>query len=157
MHKKVLSEIDLYYGKIDMPKGFEIDRTKIKNDIINSYIKDEGLTNNKRSYAYTDYKVPFSQPLQWLQDYIRDHIKVEYNFTLVPKLIWGNVFGVDLGEDKETGVVIEYDDNRRKGRDWHKPLKNNEFVMFPSTNKYFIPPNKSKRLNTFLTITYEYI
>ena len=184
MHKKVLSEIDLYYGKIDMPKGFEIDRTKIKNDIINSYIKDEGLTNNKRSYAYTDYKVPFSQPLQWLQDYIRDHIKVEYDFTLVPKLIWGNVFdynqksftrntidpvdlrnspdytliyGVDLGDDKETGVVIEYDDNRRKGRDWHKPLKNNEFVMFPSTNKYFIPPNKSKRLNTFLTITYEYI
>ena len=64
---------------------------------------------------------------------------------------------MDLGEDKETGVVIEYDDNRRKGRDWHKPLKNNEFVMFPSTNKYFIPPNKSKRLNTFLTITYEYI
>ena len=92
MHKKVLSEIDLYYGKIDMPKGFEINRNKIKNDIINSYIKDEGLTNNKRSYTYTDYKVPFSQPLQWLQDYIRDHIKVEYGFTLVPKLIWGNVF-----------------------------------------------------------------
>ena len=36
------------------------------------------------------------------------------------------VYGVDLGEDKKAGVIIEYDDNRRKGRDWHKPLKNNE-------------------------------
>ena len=184
MQKKVLSEIDLYYGKIDMPKGFEIDRTKIKNDIINSYIKDEGLTNNKRSYAYTDYKVPFSQPLQWLQDYIRDHIKVEYDFTLVPKLIWGNVFdynqksftrntidpvdlrnspdytliyGVDLGDDKETGVVIEYDDNRRKGRDWHIPLKNNDFIMFPATQRYMITENTSNKLNTIVVINYEYI
>ena len=92
MQKKVLSEIDLYYGKVDMPKGYEIDRVKIKNDIINSYITDQGLTDNKRSHAYTDYKVPFSQPLQWMQDYVRDHIQAEYGFTLVPKLIWGNVF-----------------------------------------------------------------
>ena len=184
MQKKVLSEIDLYYGKVDMPKGFEIDRNKIKNDIINSYVNNQGLTDNKRSYAYSDYKVPFSQPLQWVQDYIRDHFNCEYGKTLVTKSIWGNVFdynqksftrnnvdpvdlrnspdytlvyGIDLGEDKKAGVIIEYDDNRRKGRDWHIPLKNNGFIMFPSTNKYFIPPNKSKRLNTFLTITYEYV
>ena len=51
MQKKVLSEIDLYYGKVDMPKGYEIDRVKIKNDIINTYITDQGLTDNKRSHA----------------------------------------------------------------------------------------------------------
>ena len=34
MHKKVLSEIDLHYGNIDMPKGFEIDRDKLSNDIL---------------------------------------------------------------------------------------------------------------------------
>ena len=48
MHKKVLSEIDLYYGKVDMPKGFEIDRTKIKNDIIESQIKTKRINNNSR-------------------------------------------------------------------------------------------------------------
>ena len=33
MHKKVLSEIDLHYGTVDMPKGFEIDRDKLQKDI----------------------------------------------------------------------------------------------------------------------------
>ena len=40
MHKKVLSEIDLHYGPIDMPKGFEIDRDKLQSDILSSHIKD---------------------------------------------------------------------------------------------------------------------
>ena len=39
MHKKVLTEVDLYTGEIRMPKGFDIDRDKIRNDIIESYIK----------------------------------------------------------------------------------------------------------------------
>ena len=30
MHKKVLSEIDLHSGTIDMPKGFEIDLAKLQ-------------------------------------------------------------------------------------------------------------------------------
>ena len=39
MHKKVLSEIDLHYGTINMPKGFEIDRDKLQKDILLSQIK----------------------------------------------------------------------------------------------------------------------
>ena len=30
MKKKVLSEIDLHYGQVDMPKGFEIDGKKLQ-------------------------------------------------------------------------------------------------------------------------------
>ena len=40
MQKKVLSEIDLYYGKVDMPKGFEIDRNKLQEDILTHQIQD---------------------------------------------------------------------------------------------------------------------
>jgi hypothetical protein len=36
-------------------------------------------------------------------------------------------------------------------------LKNNHFIMFPATNKYCITENTSKKLNTILTIGYEYI
>ena len=43
MHKKVLTEVDLYIGEISMPKGFEIDRDKIRNDIIESYIKQNRI------------------------------------------------------------------------------------------------------------------
>ena len=61
-----------------------------------------------------------------------------------------------MGKDS-TGVIIEYDDNRRKGATWHIPLKDNQFIIFPSTQRYFISQNKSKQMNTFLTMTSEYI
>jgi len=44
MQKKVLTEVDLYTGEIQMPKGFDIDRDKIRNDIIESYVKQNRLT-----------------------------------------------------------------------------------------------------------------
>ena len=78
MHKKVLSEIDLHYGKIDMPKGFEIDRDKLQSDILSSQIKNSTF--------------PFTRELDKLNTYIREHINVEYQFTLVNKEIWGNAY-----------------------------------------------------------------
>jgi len=183
MQKKVLSEIDLYGGTIDAHKGFEIKRDILKNQILDSFIKEKRISENIKDYSYSDYVVEYSQANQWLQDYIRDHFNVDYQKTLVPKLNWGNVYeynqksfsrntvdpvdlrnaadytfiyGVDVGKDS-TGVVIEYDDNRRKGRTWHLPLNNNTFVMFPSTQQYFISPNTSKQMNVILTTTYEYV
>jgi hypothetical protein len=41
INKKTLSEIDLYYGSIVMPKGFEINRDRIKSDILTSYHKSK--------------------------------------------------------------------------------------------------------------------
>ena len=46
MHKKVLTEVDLYTGEIAMPKGFEIDRNKIKNDILKSFVTSDRINNN---------------------------------------------------------------------------------------------------------------
>jgi len=183
MQKVVLSEIDLYHGEVAMPKGFDIDLDKIRNDIIESYIQQKRINNNPKAYAFNDYLVPFSQPLQWMQDYVRDHWRVEYNRTLVTKTIHGNImypkekswvrhqvdpvdlrnspdytliYGVDVKENSSE-CIIEYDDKRRKNRTWHIPMKNNHFIMFPATNKYSFSTNKSENLNTILTITYEYI
>jgi hypothetical protein len=61
-----------------------------------------------------------------------------------------------IGKDS-CELVIEYDDNRRKNRTWHIPIKNNYFYMFPSTQRYFITENKSKQMNVLLTINYEFI
>ena len=41
MQKKVLSQIGLYYGNVDMPKGFEIDRDKLQKDILSSNINNK--------------------------------------------------------------------------------------------------------------------
>ena len=167
MQKKVLSEIALYYGDVAMPKGFEIDRDKLQSDILKSQI------NNK--------EFPYSREWDKLNTYLREHINVEYGFQLVNKKTWGNVYKpkeisipllnidpVDLRNSpdytllygvnvKDCSVRIHYDDNRRAGRSWDIPLKNNQFLMFPSTNMYYITNNQKDSLNFILTITNEFI
>ena len=167
MQKKVLSEIDLHYGTKDMPKGFEIDRDKLQSDILSSQIKD--------------LKFPYSREWDKLNTYMREHINVEYEFTLVNKETWGNAYRpkevsipllnidpVDLKNSpdytflygvnvKNCSVRIHYDQNRRAGRSWDIPLKNNYFIMFPSTQMYYITNNQKDSLNFILTTTYEFI
>ena len=167
MQKKVLSEIALYYGDVAMPKGFEIDRDKLQSDTLKSQI------NNK--------EFPYSREWDKLNTYLREHINVEYGFQLVNKETRGNVYKpkeisipllnidpVDLRNSpdyillygvnvKDCSIRIHYDDNRRKGRSWDMPLKNNQFIMFPSTNMYYITNNQKDSLNSILTITNEFI
>jgi len=180
MQKKVLSEIDLY---IDTVQVIEIDRKKIKDDIIDSFVSQKRLSKNKKDYSYQDFEVSFSKPLQWLKDYIKDHFRMDYYKNLIGKKEWGNIYnqyessftrhqvepmslkdspdytclyGVEVAKDS-CELVIEYDDNRRKNNTWHIPLRDNQFIIFPSTQRYFISQNKSKQMNIFLTMTYEYI
>ena len=167
MQKNVLSEQALYYGDVAMPKDWDIDRDKLQNDILNSEV--------------TDSPFPFSKELDKLNTYIREHIALEYSFTLVNKKTWGNIYKpseittpllnidpVDLRNSpdftllygvkvKDCMVRIHYEDNRRKGRSWDIPLENNQFIMFPSTNMYYLTNNQKDSLNFVQTITYEYI
>ena len=167
MQKKVLSEIDLHYGTIDMPQGFEIDRNTLQEDILSSHIKN--------------LKFPYSRNWDKLNTYMREHVNVEYDFCLINKETWGNVYKskeisipllnidpVDLRNSpdytflygvnvKDCSVRIHYDHNRRAGRSSDMPLKNNSFIMFPSTQMYYITNNQKDSLNFILTTTYEFI
>ena len=167
MQKKVLSEQSLYYGDIEMPKGWDIDCEKLSEDILKSQI--------------TDSPFPFSKTFDMLNTYLREHINVEYGFTLINKETWGNTYKpqelsipllnidpVDLRNSPDftllygvkvdnCSVRIHYDDNRRKGRSWDISLTNNKFIMFPSTNMYYLTNNQTSSLNFIQTITYEFI
>ncbi len=167
MQRQVLTEQSLFYGDIDMPKGFEIDQEKLTNDILQS-------TFNSKEF-------PFSRTWDMLNTYMRDFIGLEHNINLVNKSTWGNIYKpnettipllnidpVDLRNSpdftmlygvkvKDCFVRIHYEDNRRKGRSWDIELKNNMFIMFPSTNMYYITNNQKDSLNFVQTITYEYI
>ena len=169
MQKRILSEIDLYCGSIDMPKGFEIDSDQLIKDTLNNKIYNK--------------KFPFSKNLDKLHTYLREHINLEYKFILIDKTTIADyykpgedslsilqldpvdlrnsadyvmLYGIDIAKDSCT-VVIDYDDNRRKGRSWEIKLNKNNFIMFPSTQRYYIKPNKSDKLNFVLTSTYEFI
>ena len=167
MQKKVLTEQALYYGDVAMPKDWDIDRNKLQNNILKSHV--------------TDSPFPFSRTWDMLNTYMREHINVEHNFTLINKETWGNAYKpkelsipllnidpVDLRNSpdytflygvnvKDCSVRIHYDQNRRKGRSWDIPLKNNDFIMFPSTQMYYITNNQKDSLNFILTTTYEFI
>jgi len=167
MQRQVLTEQSLFYGDIDMPKGFEIDQEKLTNDILQSVIQNKDF--------------PYSRNWDMLNTYIREHISVEYNFNLINKKMWGNIYKpaettipllnidpVDLRNSpdytllygvkvKDCMVRIHFEDNRRKGRSWDIELKNNMFIMFPSTNMYYLTNNQKDSLNFVQTITYEYI
>jgi len=167
MQRQVLTEQSLFYGDIDMPKGFEIDQEKLTNDILQS-------TFNTKEF-------PFSRTWDMLNTYMRDFIGLDYGINLVNKSTWGNIYKpsettipllnidpVDLRNSpdftmlygvkvKDCNVRIHYEDNRRKGRSWDIELKNNMFIMFPSTNMYYLTNNQKDSLNFVQTITYEYI
>jgi hypothetical protein len=169
MQKKVLSEIGLYYGDVAMPKGFEIDRNKLQEEILSSHLKD--------------IKFPFSKEWDKLTTYLREHIKVEYGFTLVNQVTIGETYKpaehsvsylhvdpIDLKHSPDyvmlygvkvtkgsCSIVINYDANRRKGMTWTIPLDNNKFIIFPSTQRYYITNNQKDSLNFILRITYESI
>jgi len=166
MQRQVLTEQSLFYGDIDMPKGFEIDQEKLTNDILQS-------TFNSKEF-------PFSRTWDMLNTYMRDFIGLEHGINLVNKSTWGNIYKpnettipllnidpVDLRNSpdftmlygvkvKDCFVRIHYEDNRRKGRSWDIELKNNMFIMFPSTNMYYLTNNQKDSLNFVQTITYEY-
>ena len=167
MQKKVLTEQALYFGDVSMPKGFEIDRDKLSGDILQS--------------TFTDSEFPFSRTWDMLNTYMREHINLEYGFQLVNKRTWGdmykpnqqtepllNIYPVDLRNSPDYTLLygvktnncfvrIFYDDNRRKGRSWDVELKDNMFIMFPSTNMYYLNNRQKDSLNFVQTITYEYI
>ena len=169
MQKKVLSEIALYYGSIDMPKDWDINREKIEKEILSQYLFNQ------------EFK--FSKEWDRLNTYIKDYFRLKNNFNLVNKKTWGNIYkpkeaslpltqidpvdlknspdfvllyGVKIAKDS-CKVKIYYDDNRRKGRSWDIPLSNNSFIMFPATQLYYILPNDSNELNFIQAITYEFI
>ena len=167
MRKKVLTEQALYYGNVNMPKDWQIDSVDLSHHILHC-----SLTNKKFLFSKTWDK---------LNSYIREYVNLNYKIQLINKESWGNIYipsektepilnvdPIDLKNSpdftllygvkvKDCNVRIHYEDNRRKGRSWDIPLKNNMFIMFPSTNMYYLTNNQKDSLNFVQTITYEYI
>lgn len=165
MRKKVLSEISLIYGNVSMPKGFEINHDKLLGDNLESL------------YLKKDF--PFSKTWDMLNTYIVEHVRLKFNYVFENKKTWGDVYQpfektfplldanpLDLINSSDftclygvkvnkCSIRIHYDDNRKKNRSWDIELKNNMFIIFPSTNTYTISNHQNHSLNYIQTILYE--
>lgn len=165
MEKKVLSEQSLYYGSVSMPKNFEINKNELRADILESFMEGNSFK--------------FSKNWDKINTYVTEHFNLKFKINLINKKTWGNSYypntntkpllevdPVDLRNSpdftclygvkvKNCIIKIYYDDNRRKGRSWDIELKDNMFIIFPSTNTYVISNEDKENINYIQTITYE--
>ena len=67
MQKKVLTEQALYYGDVDMPKDWDIDRDKLSGDILQSVILKQRFSILKNlgyvKYIYARFTLVLSMVL----------------------------------------------------------------------------------------------
>lgn len=181
MKKTVLSEIDIYQGDLKMPKNFDVNRSKLKADILDSHLQENTITNDPFSFSFLDYKIPMSKELDMTEAYIRENLHANFKISMCPVVRFGNVlkpneqtfsrnfldfnnpsnsidyvlvYGVDVADDS-CSLVIEYNNNKYLNQKYFIPMQNNYFVLFPGSERFFISSNTSKQTNVFLTCAFQ--
>lgn len=183
MHKTILTESFILHDLVKMPKNFEINRQILKEGIVySSLLSKQKAPLNTYYLPRPRYKVPFSRALDMLNIYIIEHIFLKHKIKIFNLDIWGNsifpneqldlskdvdpmdlrnspdfvmIYGVNINDPKAT-ITFHFDNKRAKDREYVLPLRNNQFIFFPSHLLYKINKNKSDDLNVLLTITYNY-
>ena len=160
MNKKVLEQTAIYFGKVSMPKGYEIDHESLLIDITGSNV----------------YEVNFPISKTWmdLNTYLTERIYLNFKIKLSNVKTWGDILypgkKFEVGKISETfknNFVLIYGVKNKLNSTYIKIYHNNipqiyeikegEFVMFPSNLMYTICENKSDKINYIQTILYELV
>jgi len=168
MKKNTLSELAVYDGNLDLPKGLDFNPESLRADILDYH------TSLDKPFAY-------SKNLDILDKYIQDYFNLQYKRFLIRREVSGFIigkgeqtenmfeadpmnlkdatdfvllYGVKIKKDS-CNVILEYDDNRLKNRWYNKEFHENSYMIFPSTTVYRIAKNESSLTNYILKITYE--
>jgi len=177
--KDLIAEQAVYRGKIRWPKGFEIDNDNIKANIIYAVaIADSRKSKNKHDYKYHDYNFEDCENVDRLKVWLVDHFLGKTFKTLVFKEHFAHAFYpkqhsinkqqaniFDLKESTDHTVmycvaegdqqlILEFDAHRYKQRTFVYPMKKEEFLIFPSTTRYYFTENKSDNMTAYLGINY---
>ena len=184
MNKHTLTESFIIQGKLD--KVSFVDTKLIKNHILSHFTLANRYDDPQYWYMKDYVKVPYHQHIQWVNDWLRDHYRLEHGRTLVPTPIdsirgivqqtgetvnthhnvkdWhlaespevDCLFTVATGE-KKSFVVFEYDDGRNKHRRWKVPLEQDSFILFSSNLNHYITKNDNKDFLVNLSLHYQLI
>ena len=171
MQKHRLTESFIITGKID--KVSSVDTRLIKNHILSNFSLTSRYDDKQYWYMKDYVEVPYHQHIQWTQDWLRDHYRLEHGQTLVPTPV-DSIRGIvqQTGENVNTHhnvkdtlleqspevdclytvstgkqpsyVIFEYDDGRQKHRRWKLPLVKDQFILFSSHLNRYITRNENK-------------
>jgi hypothetical protein len=100
MHKKVLSEIDLYFGMVDMPKYFEINREELKSNLLSSVIKDKYFSNSSVISTPFDYEMLNGKAFTMLNTYLMENFRLKHKISIVNSFNFGSIFN-----EKESSIT----------------------------------------------------
>jgi hypothetical protein len=184
MEKHRLTESFIITGKID--KVSSVDTRLIKNHILSNFSLDSRYDDGQYWYMKDYVEIPYHQHIQWTQDYLRDHYRLEHDQTLVPTPIesirgiiqqtgenvntHNNVKDTLLEQSPEVDclytvqsgkqpsyIIFEYDDGRSKHRRWKVPLLQDQFILFSSHLNHYITKNENKDFLINLSLHFQLI
>ena len=184
MEKHRLTESFIITGKIDEVSS--VDTRLIKNHILSNFSLDKRYDDGQYWYMKDYVEIPYHQHIQWTQDYLRDHYRLEHDQTLVPTPV-ESIRGIiqQTGENvnthnnlketlleqspeidclytvstgkKPSDIVFEYDDGRSKHRRWKVPLVQDQFILFSSHLNHYITKNENKDFLVNLSLHFQTI
>jgi len=67
---------------------------------------------------------------------------------------WVVLLALNVADDS-CEIIFDYDDHRRKYREWKWPVRNDMYWIFPSDMRYRITRNKSDKIDHYVLYTYE--
>ena len=184
MEKFRFTEQFFIKGKIDNVS--QVDTRLIKNHILSNFCLANRMINDQYWYLKDYVSVPYHQHIQWVQDYLRDHYRVEHGRTLVllPK---DGIRGIvqQTGESvnthnhiqdwhladspdvsclycvstnvKPAEIIFEYDDGRNRHRRWKVPMEKDTFILFSSSLNHSISKNENKDFLVNLSLHFQLI
>ena len=184
LEKHRLSESFFIKGKIDNVSA--VNTRLLQNHILSNFTKKNRYEDSQYWYMSDYLKVPYHQHIQWTQDWLRDHFRIEHGKTLVPTPVdsirgiiqqtgenvntHNNVKEWHLEEspevsclytvgtgDRKSDVIFEYDDGRNKHRRWRVPLEQNQFILFSSHLNHSITKNDNKDFLVNLSLHFQLI
>ena len=184
LEKHKLTEQFYIKGKVDSVSA--VNTKLIKNHILSNFMLANRYDDPQYWYMKEYVKVPYHQHIQWTQDWLRDHYRLEHGQTLVPTPIDSirgiiqqtgeqvntrhNVKDWHLAESpevtclytvstgpKKSEIVFEYDDGRNKHRRWSVPLEQDQFILFSSNLNHYITHNKNKDFLVNLSLHFQLI
>ena len=184
LDKHYLTESFVIEGKLDEISS--VNTRLLRNHILSNYSMKNRYNDDQYWYMSEYLKVPYHQHIQWTQDWLRDHYRLQFGRTLVPTPVdsirgvilqsgeqvnthhnvkdWhleqspevSCLYTVATGKEKSY-VVFEYDQGRNKHRRWKVPLEQDQFILFSSELNHYITHNKNKDFLVNLSLHFQLI
>lgn len=166
-----------------IPDILPLDIEHIKSTISKAYAFKKRQSEEDWDYKYNYYSLENDKYIAWIQDYIRDHYKEQYNKT--PILInaagiiqqkgeginthnhlWeydyekapdiSCIYCVAMGE-KTTYITFEYQGGRVRHGRWKVPMAPRNLIIFNSELSHYLTKNENEEPTINLSFQYQLI